>query len=470
MTEREKQLEQQVRELAEELERISKAPNPTATVLQIDPPYVRLATMSGIVSVEAPKKPTLKPGDTVRITDGVWSIVDTTAHLNVGAMYSISRIDDAKQIFIRDQSEERLVINGLDKMPEVGDVVLCDPTKSVIIKIMDHQDQMVMHEDIGVKWDDIVGCADAKQELREAITMPQLSSNVLKAYGYKPPKGILLYGPPGCGKTMLAKAGASEIAKLNNKRGAGGFIYVKGPQLFDPYVGVTEAKIRELFIKAREFKRKHGIPALIFIDEADALLGTRGDNSGNPLDKTVVPMFLAEMDGLEESGALVLLSTNRPDTLDPAITREGRIDKKIGVTRPTREDTEKLIAMLLKMVPIAKGFTPAKLAELAAKELFAGDRQFAMIEYEGGRAEAFNLSDIVSGAMITALVDNAKQQAWRRDMKDGKQISGVMPADIIAAVDKIYEGNKKVDHRDAIMTMAGEQQITSVRFLHAEAA
>jgi proteasome ATPase len=285
-----------------------------------------------------------------------------------------------------------------------------------------------------VTWDDIGGLEQAKQDIIEAIELPFKQQELFKFYKKKPVKGILPSGEPGCGKTMLAKAAANSLSKIHGASASRtGFLYVKGPEILDKYVGATEATIRNIFIDADRHRKEHGYPAIVFIDEADAILSTRGQRS-NGLNGTVVPAFLTEMDGLEESSAIIILATNRPDVLDPAIVREGRMDRKIHVPRPSREDAVGIAERCFKSVPLFTDIdtvTNEMVENLYLRDKFLDD---------GGC-----FADVINGAMITACAEMSVSNAVHRDIKN-KQRSGLKVEDVLAAVQRIFEQNRNIKH------------------------
>lgn len=290
-----------------------------------------------------------------------------------------------------------------------------------------------------VTWDDIGGLEEAKRDMIEAIEMPFKQKVLFAHYNKRPIKGILLSGEPGCGKTMLAKAAANSLAKLHKAESVRtGFLYIKGPEILNKYVGATEQIIREIFIDASRHNKEHGYPAIIFIDEADAILSVRGQNfMGN----TIVPAFLTEMDGMEESNCVVILATNRPDVLDPAIVREGRIDRKIHIHRPSKHDAIGIIKRNMSKFPISIDYSMDVLAEGMAYEFYDSDR---MVDNHT------NFSSVINGAMLATAVDQAVSYAIHRDIsqnvKERKDVTGLTPNDILMAVDRIYQQNRGIKH------------------------
>ena len=301
-----------------------------------------------------------------------------------------------------------------------------------------------------VTWDDIGGQEEAKRQLKEAIELPFTHKEVLAHYGVKPPKGILLYGPPGCGKTMFGKAAASCLAAIHNRSVKdGAFVYVKAPEIQDKYVGESERKIRKLFEDAQAYKRKHGFPSVIFIDEADAILPNRARSSR--FESSVVASFLTEMDGMVESGAIVILATNRPESIDPAIVRDGRIDRKIRIDRPGVKECESILRMNLKNVPL-RGVTQERLIRVFADEFFSSQRAIFNVRTDQG-VHALTLGHVVNGAMIVGAVSQAASLALHRDLAANKR-TGVRLEDAIKAIDAIQRQQLDLDHSDAAKVLA----------------
>jgi proteasome-associated ATPase len=333
---------------------------------------------------------------------------------------------------------------------KVGDRVTMDETGCVVTHVLPSERQALVYaEETGVTWDDIGGQADAKRALIETIEEPYKHQDLYEKYGKKPAKGVLLHGPPGNGKTMLAKAVATSLASVHGAGArAGGFIYVKGPEVLNKFVGASEGAVRGIFASARQFEKENGYPAVICIDEADALVPRRGMHANEGMERTIVPQFLAEMDGLDATGAVVLLLTNRPDALDPAVVRDGRIDRKIRVARPTRDDAKEIVVGVLKgrLTTI-----PEDLTTRVVDEVWGGKYPVLMIRSKSKLGDRrLGLEKFVSGAMIVGIVERATQLAIRRDVASGKE-SGIGEADIIEAVRETWRELSRLDHTDVVL-------------------
>lgn len=281
----------------------------------------------------------------------------------------------------------------------------------------------------GVSWDDVVGLDDAKEALCEALVYPTTYRELYATYGQVPPKGVLLYGPAGCGKTMLGKAAATAVGANLNDTHAGGFQYVAGPELSAKYIGETAQKIRGLFACARDYSKRAGRPGVIFIDEADAVLGQRGRVWTDP---ESVPSFLTEMDGMRDTGSVfVMLGTNRQGVLDTAITRDGRIDRRIEIPRPGHAAIARLVTRALGLAPLHQVDAEAAGQHVAALTL--GDelvvQELGLVE---GRTISIYLRDCINGASTVGIVRRAIAYAIERDRKSGNLVSvtGVRLSDL----------------------------------------
>lgn len=353
---------------------------------------------------------------------------------------NILRITDDKAWAYLQQNDKQVRIKAVPNL-HPGDEVLVHPKSMQIVELLGKpplaKSRFAPHTLPNVSWSDIGGLEEAKADLMEAIELPHKNKGLFSYYNKRPIKGILLSGPTGCGKSMLGKAAATALAKIHDKAStATGFLYVKGPEILNQYVGQTEQTIRNIFDDAKRHKEEHGYPAIVFIDEAEAILGARdGSRGGSFMARTIVPMFLTEMDGMEESAATVIIATNMPGHLDPAVVRDGRIDRKISVTRPDLVNGTRILEINFKNVPL-DGLDVGEAASTMAHGIYADDK----IVHDD-----MPLRDIVNGAMLANCVDIAASFALRRDLVNKKK-TGVMASDISNAVDRIYRQSTHVRH------------------------
>ncbi|MEZ0287147.1 MAG: AAA family ATPase [Candidatus Paceibacterota bacterium] len=402
------------------------------------------------VEVLVPALYHIKEGDTVKVAAETMQIVALADYQPAGELASVREVVDHSTIEVEMGGSVRIVSSGaLSTSLEKGDRIIVDPSGSVVIrKLPDGKERF--HAPVQtVAWDDIGGLFAAKKHMKEIIELPYQNPAIYSFYKKKPVKGVLLYGPPGCGKTMLAKATVNAIASLHGADSAdSGFIYVKGPEILDKYVGVAEATIRQIFQRARKHKEQHGYPAVIFIDEGDAILGRRGSGISSDIERTIVPAFLAEMDGLDETSAIVLIATNRPDTLDPAVVRDGRIDRKVRITRPDEMSAVEIFNIHLRGIPLAAGHNHCELAELGSKELFSTNRILYRINLTD-ECLPFTLGNLCNGGMIAGIVDQATSKAMHRDIERGTQ-GGLVRQDVIDAINDVFLQNLDLDHSEPL--------------------
>jgi proteasome-associated ATPase len=395
----------------------------------------------------------VKLGDIVTISKETGQITESIKYEPAGNLASVLSVKNGEAEVEAGSGRRRVYVGRVRKL-EKGDRVILDSSSSVVLRNLGkEQAQFSFSKATNVRWSDIGGLTLAKEQMREAIEMPFQHADLYRHYGKKPVKGVLLYGPPGCGKTMLGKAAASALADLHGASDSNGFLYVKGPEVLERYVGVAEASIRNLFERTREHQAKHGYPAVVFIDEADAILGKRGTGISSDVNNTIVPAFLTEMDGLEDSGALVILATNRADVLDPAVVRDGRIDRKVKVTRPTEADSAEIFNLYLSRVPRQyNAESRDAMAEIAAEELFSSDRALYSIELKGGAPSLdFTMGNLVNGGMIAGIVDQATTLAMRRDIANPTMLGnqrGLCSHDLVESVERVYRQNRDLNHAD----------------------
>lgn len=429
----EERLKWELKQVTDALHRVKEKPQLIGTVGCVLPGQRGMVfAMNGQMSLKVPEG--CKAGAQVSIALESNSIIEVLpSHVNFGPVVTVVGLTGHDVLFDQGMLQQTAFLPST-LSARVGDKVQLDPTGNVVLRNVGNEEpaDYVVHKSPGVSWDDIGGHEEAKEALREAIEYPILYAEAYKAYGQAPTKGVLLYGPPGTGKTMLGKAVATALAADGD---AGGFIYVKAAEVLNRFVGASEAAVRGLFARSRAHKEKTGNPAVLFIDEADALLGTReGQGLSMAITQTLVPMFLAEMDGLEESGCFVMLSTNRPDSLDPAIVRDGRIDRKIRIGRPDEAATTKILELALR--GRALGFKAADLAWRAATLLHSDTATLYELTFQHG-SEMIRLRDALNGAMVTGIVNRATRNALGRDRGCDK-VSGLTLADIDQAVHESY--------------------------------
>jgi proteasome-associated ATPase len=265
-----------------------------------------------------------------------------------------------------------------------------------------------------IDWGDVGGLKSQVDEIRKHIEGPIKNSKLYREFGIEPSKGALLYGPPGCGKTLISRVIASKI--IDAKKGnADSFVYIKGPEILNHYVGATEEKIRSIFEQCRKNAIATGTRSVIFIDEAEAILSRRGSGISSDVNNTIVPQFLAEMDGFDQNSPFVLLSTNLPNALDPAVVREGRIDIKVEIKRPTIEDAVEIFGIHMKNVKCHDSVH--ELSEKGAEHLYS-----------------FGLG--VSGSMIKTIVNSATQESLHRHLEGDKR-KGLTIDALLHSIEKV---------------------------------
>lgn len=396
---------------------------------------------SSLFEVKLGKFWDLTPGTAVRVNDKTGAIAGVIGKMTMPGeiAYFVKSVDE-NLAEVELESGTVLVYNNLKKI-ETGNKVMLDPSGTMIVRDFGPVVEMGKLEQFTrVQWNDIGGLNDAKLSLQEMLSGS--NSETLRRFRQKPIKGVLLHGPPGCGKTMLAKAAVTSMADRYGMRSLdSGFIYMKGPEVLSKWVGEAERAIRLVFHKARTHMKNNGYPAVIFIDEADAILGTRGQNRTSDVGLTIVPMFLSEMDGLSDQGApFIILATNRPDSLDPAVVRDGRMDRKIYVGRPGKPEVEKIFSLNFAGKPIHS----ADITQFATEELYSERHSLYEVTSAHGKKHAMNLSHIVNGAMVAGIVSRATSNAMHREMQGGRK-SGITKEDVTEAVNQTREGAKSLN-------------------------
>ena len=318
-------------------------------------------------------------------------------------------------------------------------------------------EEVCLEEVPDVSYSDIGGLKKQIEVVMDAIELPLIYPELFKEYRLLPPKGVLLYGPPGCGKTLIAKAVANSIAKRleskENKDVRSYFLHVKGPELLNKYVGESERQIREVFNKAKE-KAEEGMPVVVFFDEMDALFRTRGTGISSDVESTIVPQFLSEIDGVESlRNVIVIGASNRQDLIDPAILRPGRLDIKIRIDRPDRDAAIDIFTKYLTPdLPLHKseiekdnGDTKKvveRLINITVDRMYSLDEEnkFLEVTYANGEKEILYFKDFASGAMIEGVVARSKKHAIKRMITEGD--GGIKGEDILTAIQDEFKENE----------------------------
>lgn len=294
-------------------------------------------------------------------------------------------------------------------------------------------------------WAFIGGQEEAVQAIRDTIEMPLLHADLFKKFDHHVPKGFLLYGPPGCGKTLLGKATAYNLRQqIKERTGVDRpefFLHVKGPEILNMWVGESERQVRDLFSQCRE-RAADGALAFLFIDEAESLLGTRRAGRFHSMSSTLVPMFCTEMDGIDPlQNVVVILASNRADLIDPAILRPGRIDRKIRVRRPNEEGAKKIYEIYLReTLPLAEGRDDLVDSIVKAQYGHTEENAFLEVVYRSGKKDVLYRGDMASGAIIAAVVERAKGLAIKRSIATSEDTS-ITREDLLSALQQEYAEN-----------------------------
>jgi len=369
--------------------------------------------------------------------------------------------DKERALVVGRADEERVVELASHLRGQVmrsGDSLLLDVRANLVLERLPRPevDDLLLEEVPDVTYDDIGGLDSQIEQITDAVELPYLHQDLFRDYELPAPKGILLYGPPGCGKTLIAKAVANSLAKkvadaAGDTHAQSFFINIKGPELLNKYVGETERQIRQIFQRARE-KASEGWPVIVFFDEMESLFRTRGSGISSDMESTVVPQLLAEIDGVEGlRNVIVIGASNREDLIDPAILRPGRLDVKIKIHRPDENAASAIFATYLKQhLPIDSleidelGGGDADKAirvmiERTVEEMYGAEEhnQFLEVTYQNGDKEVMYFKDFASGAMIENIVRRSKKNAIKRAISTGSQ--GIRLDDLLGSIRQEYK-------------------------------
>lgn len=450
-----------IKKQEELLKLITAPPHKVGTVISTVPAQGTVVSTGNELMLVGTPMENIRPGETVTLSVKTGQIID---RLQLNPMGESGEVK-----LIHPNAVEVEIGGGLFMLQcdntaniKLGDRVSVDGSRSVITAIIpQNESRFTLDAHVNVEWDEVGGLEDAKLQLQEAVEYPVKYRKQYEFYHKKPTKGILLYGPPGCGKTLLAKALATSLAKLAGQDEAG-YIYVKGPEILDKYVGASEQIIRQLFKTARTYGEIKKTRAIIFIDEADAIMRKRGSGRSSDVEMTIVPSFLAEMDGMDDSetAPLILLATNRPDTLDSAITRDGRIDRKVKVDRPNQAAARNIFEIHLRKTPTA--VQKDKLISLATEVAFHDRPMYHVTTKASSTPLVFHFRDMLSGAMVAGIVSRAVSSAFRRDIEKNK-LSGIQESDVVSAVESAFREHIDMDHRELLLNFTEGQEVTNIK-------
>lgn len=392
-----------------------------------------------------------------------FNVIEVSGYENRGEVVRLKDRLDAHRALVIGRADEERVVTLTDSAQhldlDIGDNLLLETRSGYVLEKLPKSkvEEVILEEVPNVTYDDIGGLDTQIEDLRDGIELPYLYPDEFREHQLRPPKGVLLYGPPGCGKTLIAKAVANSLAKrLSESKGVEAhsyFLNIKGPELLNKYVGETESKLREVFKKARE-KANPTTPVIVFFDEMDALFRVRGSGISSDVEITVVAQFLSELDGLESlENVIVIGASNRQDLIDPAVLRPGRLDLKIKVERPDKGAARDIFSKyLLQDLPLhteelqrhdgSRQATVDWLIEQTCEHMYSTreENKFLEVTYAKGEREIFYFKDFSSGAMIENIVARAKKAALKRYLS--AQEKGIKLDDLINAVQAEFKENE----------------------------
>jgi len=404
----------------------------------------------------------LVAGQEVMLNDAM-SIIGFRDFEDVGEIVTFKEILESgtRALIVGSSDDERVIRLAKPLQAEklrAGDSLLLDTRSGYATQRVPKSevDDLILEEVPNIDYEDIGGLRDQIESIRDAVELPFLHPDLYTEHHLKPPKGILLYGPPGCGKTLIAKAVANSLAKKIAERngteeGRSFFLNIKGPELLNKYVGETERHIRLVFQRARE-KASEGTPVIVFFDEMDSLFRTRGSGVSSDVENTIVPQLLAEIDGVERlENVIVIGASNREDMIDPAILRPGRLDVKIKIARPDAEAAREIFSKyLVPELPIHdddiaehggdRDSACAAMIQRAVEMIYADsdENRFLEVTYAGGDKEVLYFKDFNSGAMIENIVARAKKASIKNFLESGDK--GIRVQHLLdAALDEFRE-------------------------------
>jgi len=432
----------------------------------------------------------LKKGQEVILNEGL-NVIESRGYDPQGEIVHLKQLLDDGRAVVSSRLDDAQVVEISDALKQeklsVGDHLLLESRSGYLTEKLPkgELEELVIEEVPDINYDHIGGLEKELEQVKDAVELPFLYPDLFAEHQLSPPKGLLLYGPPGCGKTLIAKAIANSIAKklghLNGKDIRSYFLHIKGPELLNKYVGESERQIREVFAKAKE-KASHGNPVIVFFDEMDALFRTRGTGISSDMESTIVPQFLSEIDGVESlRDVIVIGASNRQDLIDPAVLRPGRLDIKIKIPRPDKQGAKDILGKYLVVdLPLAESAMVEQNHDRAAyvqhlidttiEAMYAKteENKFLEVTYANGEKETVYFKDFSSGALIESVVARAKKLSIKRTISGGEK--GLTSEDFLKAIREEFKEQEDLPnstHPDDWAKIAGKkgEKIIHVRTL-----
>jgi proteasome-associated ATPase len=441
--------------LRDEVDKLTQPPNAYGVVVGLnDDDTVDVLTAGRKMKVQVHPEidvELLDIGSEVALNES-FNVIDARPPDTIGDVVTLKEVmDDGVRAIVVGRADEELVCDLASALRghrlRSGDMLRLDPRSNMLLEVLPRPEveDLLLEEVPDISYADIGGLDSQIEEIADAVELPFLYQDLFAEHRLPAPKGILLYGPPGCGKTLIAKAVANSLAKkvadkMGEGKGRSYFINIKGPELLNKYVGETERQIRLVFQRARE-KSEEGWPVIVFFDEMDSMFRTRGSGISSDMESTIVPQLLAEIDGVEGlRNVIVIGATNREDLIDPAILRPGRLDVKIKIERPSAAAAAQVFARYLTdEIPIMAGESVPEMIERTVDEMYRDDdaNRFLEVTYQNGDKEVLYYKDFASGAMIENIVRRAKKLAIKRVIGGGDR--GVCTDDLVASIKQEYK-------------------------------
>lgn len=423
----------------------------------------------------------LKIGTQILVNEA-YAVIKALGYDRSGPILKLAEaMADGRLRFEQEMGRQSLILQRSSDLAgadlKAGDEIRIDPSHRIAIEKLEDPkaSKHVLDEVPKVTWEQIGGQSEAISAIRKAIEYPLLHAETFEQFKFSQPKGFLLYGPPGCGKTLIGQAAAGSLSKLvgasksEGGKGAdqrppvtsGAFLHIKGPEILNMWLGESERMVRDLFAQARA-RRKEGALPFIFIDEAESILGTRRAMRSFNISNTLVPMFCSEMDGIESlRDVVIILASNRPDLIDPAVLRPGRIDRKIKVSRPDRGAAAEILKVYLTeelpldpSVVAERGGEKSKafgsLVDEVIDAIFkrAEENRLLSIRLRSGQSKVLYRGDLVSGAILSSIVQRAKEKAIDRTIRAAKP-AGLVAKDLLDAVSEEFREGEMLPPDDA---------------------